>query len=164
MLVNNLNVNLIMNDQIQTKLIYNQQRVTYTNLYEIFELNFKKISRLVPFLPSIKEDFVGIKRPSNDLHLICHEKSPYTGTYTLTHQNISSEIVINRPDIQFKIYFDAKLLEVETICKETRINSNHPLINDCSDLSFQLELNLFMLRWLDYCLDKYNGAKWITKN
>ena len=153
----------MMNDQIQTKLIYYQQRVTYSNLYEIFELNFKKISRLVPFLPSIKEDFVGIKRPSNDLHLICHEKSPYTGTYTLTHQNISSEIVINRPDIQFKIYFDAKLLEVTSICNETRINSNHPLINDCSDLSFQLELNIFMLRWLDYCLNRYNGAEWVTR-
>lgn len=153
----------MMNDQIQTKRIYNQQRVTYSNLYEIFELNFKKISRLVPLLPSIKEDFVGIKRPSNDLHLICHEKSPYTGTYTLTHQNISSEIVINRPDIQFKIYFDAKLLEVTSICNETRINSNHPLINDCSDLSFQLELNIFMLRWLDYCLDRYNGAEWVTR-
>ena len=153
----------MMNDQIQTKRIYNQQRVTYSNLYEIFELNFKKISRLVPFLPSIKEDFVGIKRPSNDLHLICHEKSPYTGTYTLTHQNISSEIVINRPDIQFKIYFDAKLLEVTSICKETRINSNHPLINDCSDLSFKLELNIFMLRWLDYCLNRYNVAEWVTR-
>lgn len=153
----------MMNDQIHTKRIYNQQRVTYSNLYEIFELNFKKISRLVPFLPSIKEDFVGIKRPSNDLHLICHEKSPYTGTYTLTHQNISSEIVINRPDIQFKIYFDAKLLEVTSICNETRINSNHPLINDCSDLSFQLELNIFMLRWLDYCLNRYNGAEWVTR-
>ena len=153
----------MMNDQIQTKLIYNQQRVTCWNLHEIFELNFKKISRLVPFLPSIKEDFVGIKRPSNDLHLICHEKSPYTGTYTLTHQNISSEIVINRPDIQFKIYFDAKLLEATSICNETRINSNHPLINDCSDLSFQLELNIFMLRWLDYCLDRYNGAEWVTR-
>ena len=113
--------------------------------------------------PAIKEDFVGIKRPSNDLHLICHEKSPYTGTYTLTHQNISSEIVINRPDIQFKIYFDAKLLEATSICNETRINSNHPLIIDCSDLSFQLELNLFMLRWLDYCLDRYNGAEWVTR-
>jgi len=163
LLVNNLSINLMMNDQIQTKLIYNQQRVTCWNLHEIFELNFKKISRLVPFLPSIKEDFVGIKRPSNDLHLICHEKSPYTGTYTLTHQNISSEIVINRPDIQFKIYFDAKLLEVTSICNKTRINSNHPLINDCSDLSFQLELNIFMLRWLDYCLDRYNGAEWVTR-
>ena len=163
MLVNNLSINLMMNDQIQTKLIYNQQRVTYTNLYEIFELNFKKISRLVPLLPSIKEDFIGIKKPSNHLHLICHEKFPYTGTYTLTHQIKSSEKVINRPDIRFIIYFDAKLLEVTSICNETRINSNHPLIIDCSDLSFQLELNLFMLRWLDYCLDRYNGAEWVTR-
>ena len=154
----------MMNDQIQTKLIYNQKRVTYKNLFEIFELNFIKISRLIPLLASINQDTIGVKSTLNDLFLICHEKSPYTGTYTLTHKIKSMDKVINRPDIRFKIYFDAKLLEVVSICKETRINSSHPLINDCSDLSFQLELNLFILRWLDYCLNKYNGAKWITKN
>lgn len=152
------------NDQILNKLIYNQKKVTYSNISDIFELNFKKISRLIPLLASIKSDFIGIKKPSNDLFLLCHDKAPYTGTYTLTHKIQSQDVMINRPDICFKIYFDAKLLEVESICKETRINSNHPLLDDCSDLSFQLELNLFMLRWLDYCLDKYNGAKWITKN
>ena len=154
----------MMNDQIQTKLIYNQKRVTYKNLFEIFELNFIKISRLIPLLASINQDTIGVKSTSNDLFLICHEKSPYTGTYTLTHKIKSMDKVINRPDIRFKIYFDAKLLEVQSICKETRINSSHPLINNCSDLSFQLEINLFMLRWLDYCLNKYNGAEWITKN
>ena len=115
----------MMNDQIQTKLIYNQKRVTYKNLFEIFELNFIKISRLIPLLASINQDTIGIKSPSNDLFLICHEKSPYTGTYTLTHKIKSMDKVINRPDIRFKIYFDAKLLEVVSICKETRINSNH---------------------------------------
>ena len=149
-----------MEDQIKTKLLYNKKRFNYSNLSEVFETNFKKISRLVPLLPSIKEDFIAIKKPSNDLYLICHEKSKYTGTYTLTHKIKSSQGVINRPDIRFKIYFDAKLLEVVSICKETRINSFHPLISDCSDLSFQLELNVFMLRWLDYCLDRYNGAEW----
>ena len=81
-------------------------------------------------------------------------------TYTLTHKIKSQEVIINRPDICFKIYFDARLLEVTSICKETRINDSHPLITDCSDLAFQLELNLFMLRWLDYCLERYNGAEW----
>ena len=152
-----------MNDQLQTKLIYNSERVTHSNLLEIFEINFIKISRLVPLLPSIKKDFIGIKSASKDLYLICHKKSPYTGTYTLTHKINSSENVINRPDIRFKIYFDAKLLEVTSICKKTRINSYHPFINNCSDLSFQLELNVFMLRWLDYCLDRYNGAEWVKR-
>ncbi len=152
-----------MNDQLQTKLIYDKERITYSNLLEIFEINFMKISRLVPILPSIKEDFIGIKSPSNNLYLICNKKSPYTGTYILTHKIYSSKKVINRPDIHFKIYFDAKLLEVTSICKETRINSYHPFINNCSDLSFQLELNVFMLRWLDYCLERYNGAKWLKR-
>ena len=152
-----------MNDQAQTKLIYNKEKVTYSSLSDVFELNFKKISRLVPLLPSVKGDLIGIKKPSNDLYLICHEKSKYTGTYTLTHRVNSFHGVINRPDIRFKLYFDAKLLEVDSICKETRINSHHPLINDCSDLAFQLELNVFMLRWLDYCLDRYNGAEWVKR-
>lgn len=152
-----------MNDQIQTRLIYNKEKITYSNLSEVFEINFNKISRLVPLLPFVKDDLIGIKKPSNNLYLICHEKSKYTGTYTLTHKINSSTKVINRPDICFKIYFDAKLLEVVSICKETRINSYHPFINDCSDLSFQLELNVFMLRWLDYCLDRYNGAEWVAR-
>lgn len=152
-----------MNDQAQTKLIYNKEKVTYSSLLDVFELNFKKIARLVPLLPSVKGDLIGIKKPSNDLYLLCHEKSKYTGTYTLTHRVNSSHGVINRPDIRFKLYFDAKLLEVDSICKETRINSHHPLINDCSDLAFQLELNVFMLRWLDYCLDRYNGAEWVAR-
>ena len=153
----------MMNDQAQTKLIYNKEKATYSSLSEVFEVNFKKISRLVPLLPSVKGDLIGIKKPFNDLYLLCHEKSKYTGTYTLTHRVNSSHGVINRPDIRFKLYFDAKLLEVDSICKETRINSHHPLINDCSDLAFQLELNVFMLRWLDYCLDRYNGAEWAAR-
>ena len=153
----------MMKDQAQTKLIYNKEKVTYSSLSDVFELNFKKISRLVPLLPSVKGDLIGIKKPSNNLYLLCHEKSKYTGTYTLTHRVNSSHGVINRPDIRFKLYFDAKLLEVDSICKETRINSHHPLINDCSDLAFQLELNVFMLRWLDYCLDRYNGAEWVAR-
>ena len=153
----------MMDDQIQTKLIYKKDKVYYSSLSEVFEINFKKISRLVPLLPSVKEDLIAIKKPSNDLFLICHEKSKYTGTFTLTHKINSSHEVINRPDIRFKIYFDAKLLDVTSICKETRINLYHPSINDCSDLSFQLELNVFMLRWLDYCLDRYNGAEWATR-
>ena len=153
----------MMNDQTQTKLIYNKEKVTYSSLSDVFELNFKKISGLVPLLPSVKGDLIGIKKPFNDLYLLCHEKSKYTGTYTLTHRVNSSHGVINRPDIRFKLYFDAKLLEVDSICKETRINSHHPLINDCSDLAFQLELNVFMLRWLDYCLDRYNGAEWVAR-
>ena len=154
----------MINEETQTKLIYKKQKVSYSNINNLFEVNFIKIMRLVPLLPSIKNDYIAKKNLLNEIHLICHNKSPYTGTYTLTHKIITQEKIINRPDICFKIYFDAKLLEVISICKETRINNSHPLIDNCSDLTFQFELNLFMFRWLDYCLKSYNGAEWLKKN
>ena len=126
----------------------------------MFDLNFKKICRLIPLLPAIKDDYIAVKDSLNILHLICHQKSPYTGTYTLTHQYDLINNTINRPDIRFKLYFDAQLLEVISVCKETTINKYHPMRYRCSDFVYQWELNLFMLRWLEYCLDMYNGAKW----
>ena len=150
-------------EQTQSELTYYQEKVSYSNICDLFELNFKKIFRLVPLLPSIKNDCIAVKSLLNNLHLICHDKSPYTATYTLTHMTKTQGKIINRPDIRFKIYFDAKLLEVISICKDTRINNSHPLLNNCSDLAFQFELNLFMLRWIDYCLDRYNGAEWKQK-
>ena len=127
---------------------------------ELFDLNFIKICRLIPLLPAITDDYIAKKDSLKNLHLICHEKYPYTGNYTLKHQHDLKSITINRPNIRFKLYFDAQLLEVVSVCKETTINKYHSMRHNCSDFIFQWELNLFMLRWLEYCLDRYNGAKW----
>ena len=151
-------------EKAQSKLIYYQEKFSYSNIYDLFELNFKKILILVPFLPSIKNNCIAVKSSLNKLYLICHDKSPYTASYTLTHKTKTQEKIIYRPDIRFKIYFDAKLLELISICKDTRINNSLLLLDNCSDLAFQFELNLFMLSWLDYCLDRYNGAEWKQKN
>ena len=150
----------MIDDQAQIKLIYKQQKkLSYSNIFELFDLNFKKICRLIPLLPAIKDDYIAKKDLLKNLHLICHEKQPYTGTYTLTHQHDLKSNTINRPNIRFKLYFDAQLLEVISVCKETTINKYHPVRHNCSDFLLQWELNLFMLRWLEYCLDKYSGAK-----
>ena len=150
-----------MRDEELTKAIYDAERAfNYSSISELFEINFQKICRLVPLLAAISDSRVALKDNCNELHLICHEKSAYTGTYTLTHIHQLDNMLINRPDIRFKLYFDAKLLEVVSICEETKINSNHPNKIDCSDSALQWELNHFMLRWLDYCNDRYNGASW----
>ena len=151
----------MIDDQAQIKLIYKQQKkLSYSNIFELFDLNFKKICRLIPLLPAIKDDYIAKKDLLKNLHLICHEKQPYTGTYTLTHQHDLKSNTINRPNIRFKLYFDAQLLEVISVCKETTINKYHPVRHNCSDFLLQWELNLFMLRWLEYFLDRYNGARW----
>ena len=151
----------MIDDQAQIRVIYEQQKkVSYSNICELFDLNFKKICRLIPLLPAITDDYIAKKDSLKNLHLICHEKYPYTGTYTLTHQYDLKSNIINRPNIHFKLYFDAQLLEVISVCKETKLNKCHSMHYNRSDLVSQWELNLFMLRWLEYFLDRYNGARW----
>ena len=55
----------------QTKLKYipKNQKTSYSSICEIFDLNFKKILRLVPLLPAIKDDFIAMKDSCNDLIL-----------------------------------------------------------------------------------------------
>ena len=124
----------MIDDQAQIRIIYQQQKkVSYSNICELFDLNFKKICRLIPLLPAIKDDYIAVKDSLNNLHLICHQKPPYTGTFTLSHQY---DLISNT------------------------INKYHSMRYRCSDFVYQWELNLFILRWLEYCLDRYNGAKW----
>ena len=71
------------------------------------------------------------------------------------HQQ-ENERAILEPGVGFTLV--RKLLKLNS--KKTTINKYHPMRYSCSDFVFQWKLNLFMLRWLEYCLDRYNGAKW----
>ncbi|HIG88957.1 DUF1249 domain-containing protein [Candidatus Thioglobus sp.] len=143
------------------KSLYNQQKPkSYAQVSGLFEMNFQKISKLIPLLSILSHHSVAKQEGENDLHLFVEEKSPYTGIYTLTHQLNSAAGLVNRPDIRFKVYFDAQLLEVISVCNETTLNTNHPFLAQCSDMDIQWELNTFIERWLDYCLVKYNTLEW----
>ena len=49
----------MIDDQTQIRIIYEQRRkVSYSNICELFDLNFRKICRLVPLLPAIKDDYI----------------------------------------------------------------------------------------------------------
>jgi hypothetical protein len=49
-------------------------------------------------------------------------QQPITAIFILTHKLGS----INRPDIKFKVYFDAELLEVLSVCNEATLNETSP--------------------------------------
>ncbi|WP_425352128.1 DUF1249 domain-containing protein [Isorropodon fossajaponicum symbiont] len=64
--------------------------------------------------------------------------------------------------MKFKIYFDAQLLEVTSVCNQTTLNRVHPYLAQCYNMNIQLELNTFIDKWMDYCLNKYQGKSWQT--
>ncbi len=143
------------------KSLYTQQQPrTYGQVSQLFELNYQKILKLIPLLKETNYNSVIKHKTESDLYLFVEQRTPYTGTFILTHQLDSPNGLINRPDIKFKIYFDAHLLEVISVCNETTLNSAHPYLAQCSDMNIQWELNTFIERWLDYCLNKYQGKSW----
>ena len=145
------------------KSLYTQQAPkNYAQVSQLFELNYQKILQLIPLLKEMNHHSVIRDAHENDLHLMVEDRFTHTGVFTLTHQLNTDIGVINRPDIKFKIYFDAKLLEVISVCNETVLNNSHPYLAQCSDMDIQWELNTFIEKWLDYCLNKYQGKLWQT--
>ncbi|SFV65752.1 hypothetical protein MNB_SUP05-5-566 [hydrothermal vent metagenome] len=138
-----------MNDIIK-QLYQSQQGKTYNQLNELFETNYAKILKLIPNIKKIKNDCIAQQHQTKPLYLFLEERTKYTGVYTLTHRFDN----INKPDIRFKIYFDAKLVETLSICNDYKINQKHQFLNNCSDLEQKWELNYFLEKWFDYCLNQ----------
>ncbi len=144
------------------KSLYTQHHSkTYSEVSALFELNYQKSLELTPTLKEMTHDSVIYHDNEQDLYLFIEERTPYTGTFVLTH--ILESGTINRPDIKFKVFFDAKLLEVLSVCNETTLNNSHPYLAQCNDMNIQWELNTFMEKWLNYCLGKYKGMLWQTR-
>ncbi len=151
-----------LNEQFLKSLYSRNQAKTYTQVSALFEVNYKKILTLIPSLKDIAKHSVIRSNSENDLHLIVEDRFAHTGVFTLTHILDLNGVNANKPDIKFKIYFDAQLLEVISVCNETTLNNSHPYLAQCSDMDIQWELNIFIERWIDYCLEKYQNKSWQT--
>lgn len=137
--------------------LYNHnQPKAYWQVEQLFEENYHKLCRLIPTIKHIEQDQILPSSALADLHLLLESRSAHTAIFTLTHQHQG----VNKPDIRFKLYLDAKLLEVLSVCDEPMVNQSHPYLAKCSDLDIKYELNVFMQRWLDFCLDHYEDRQW----
>ncbi len=139
--------------------LYNQNKSrTYFEVEQLFEINFNKIMRLIPLLKSTYHNSVVASESQQDLHLFVENRFAHTGVFTLTHKLENSF----KPDIKFKVFFDAKLVEVMSVCNETTLNQSHPYLAKCSDMDIKYEINAFMEKWLDFCIDNYKDKSWQT--
>jgi len=151
-----------LNEHFLKSLYSKNQAKTYSQVSALFEQNYKKLLTLIPSLKGITKHSVLKHDSENTLHLIVEDRFAHTGVFTLTHILDIDGVKVNKPDIKFKIYFDAQLLEVISVCNETTLNNSHPYLAQCSDMDIQWELNIFIERWIDYCLDKYQEKLWQT--
>jgi len=123
-------------------------RGSFAALMELYESNYIFLRRLVPQLDGRRDAQVSSVDRGPDLHLDVIERCPYTTTLMLTHRFARADGDESLPDLQVRIYHDARVAEVLATDTET---------NGEATLAWRWGVNRFLNRWLRYCLGEGHG-------
>lgn len=123
------------------------------DLMAIYECNYIRLRQLLPQLAGMAEAAVSRLPGMLDLHLTVNERNRYTTTLTLTYEFEDGHGRFPAPDIQVRIYHDARLAEVLR-CGRWRGQRDAGYDSGRRDynLDAKWRINRFLQKWLGYCL------------
>lgn len=137
-------------------------RRTFAGLMALYESNYARLLALVPHLHTIavigSDHAAGIAAGvaagivsqvdgALDLHLAVLERTPYTTIVLLTYHLGHEGQGVAEPNARLRVYHDARLVEVLS-CRGARgSDARAP-----SALMARWHANLFLEKWLNYCL------------
>jgi uncharacterized protein YqiB (DUF1249 family) len=126
---------------------------SFASLMELYENNYIFIRRLVPDLDRLPLQSVSTVEGAVDLRLTILERCPYTTTVSLTHVFEDDQANATSPDIEIRIYHDARSAEVlpSSSLKSFNLWQREPQ-PDPRSLAWRWGVNRFLYRWLRYCL------------
>jgi uncharacterized protein YqiB (DUF1249 family) len=128
---------------------------SFVGLMTLYESNYVRLRWLVPDFAAIVGSQVSRVEGDCPLTLRLEERSRYTTTFALTYLFDDPAGVIADPDLEIRIYHDARLAEVSRCARWHR----HEVLSALrSDLSRQLGdrwlRNVMLNKWLDYCVER----------
>src|SRR5690606_29766224 len=94
-----------------------------------------------------------------DLILSVRERSPYTTTFNLTYLLPESSRAVEYPDMQVRVYHDARLAEAQAWLRTDRQEHLHPVLRALRsraerELDQRWARNMMLNKWLEYCLER----------
>lgn len=124
---------------------------------ELYELNYVHLRRLIPDIESIGERAVSAVSNGLDLHYVRIEKSRYTTTFFLSYCFAESGDEYWAPNLQIRLYGDARVAEVLTgfLNHRDRNSDSGRYVRRHSAMDSivsRWRLNRFLFKWLRYCL------------
>ena len=127
----------------------------FVSLMTLYESNYVRLRRLVGDVFSIPDVQVSTCTDDSPLHLRVTERSPYTVTLTMTYEFIEGELQIADPNLQLRVYRDARLAEAMH-CPVWR---HHSVFMEwrnrlARNLDARWQRNMMLNKWLDYCFDR----------
>ena len=131
------------------------RRGSFVGLMTLYESNYVRLGWLVPDFASVVHEQVSNVPGDCPLTLRLAERSRYTTTLALTYLFDDPAGVVADPDLEIRIYHDARLAEVSRCARWHR---HEALSSIRSNLGQQLGdrwlRNVMLNKWLDYCVER----------
>jgi len=124
------------------------------DLMGLCEENYRALKRLAPDLPALRGPFLSCDQEGPDLLLEVREQAPFTTIFRLTHLFAAPQDTgcwRPDPDAMLRAYHDAGQVEVLDL-RQTAL----PVFNHYRSPALQAKwkANLFLAKWLSYCLSR----------
>ena len=128
---------------------------SFVSLMSLYESNYIRLGWLIPRLDELQGSLISNVAGDCPLHLAVEERSRYTTTLRLTYIFDDPAGPVADPDLQIRIYHDARLAEVQACARWHR----HSLLESLrSQLARALGdrwlRNVMLNKWLDYCVER----------
>jgi uncharacterized protein YqiB (DUF1249 family) len=158
---------------------------SFVSLMSLYESNYIRLRALVPQLESIASSATSTVSGDCPLHVMIEERSRYTTTLTLTYLfaspdttetqgdeavaflgsaaegsrdidiSVPSTNVLRDPDLQIRVYHDARLAEVQSCARWHRHEVLESIRSECARaLGDRWMRNMMLNKWLDYCVER----------
>jgi uncharacterized protein len=119
------------------------------DLLALCEENYCHPHSLVPQIRRLQGSHCSRRPDHQDLHLTIVEQTPYTTLIRLTYRFAGAGEEASDPDALLRVYHDARQVDVEDLHQHAL--PTHRLY-EAPGLLNKWRLNLFVSKWLSYCL------------
>ncbi len=132
--------------------------VSFVSLMSLYESNYLRLRALAGDVRSHAGSRVSHVAGDCDLHLEVLEHAPYTSIVRLTHRFEGAAGPLDDPDLELRVYHDARLAEVTACGRWVRHQSlEHVRAGIPAQLGERWLRNMLLNKWLDYCLGRGHG-------
>jgi uncharacterized protein YqiB (DUF1249 family) len=128
---------------------------SFGGLMALYEANYIKLAQLIPNLDSLAGRVVSCSEDDCDLYLTIEERVRYTSMLRLTYHFPTDGDLVAEPDLLAKVYFDARMVEVQEWTPGHRDEMLAALDDRFNrPLDHCWVRNMMLSKWLDYLHDK----------
>jgi uncharacterized protein YqiB (DUF1249 family) len=128
---------------------------SFVSLMSLYESNYIRLSWLVPDLRSVTSQQISIVDGDCPLHLAVDEHSRYTTILRLTYVFDDEAGPVHDPDLQIRVYHDARLAEVQSCARWHRHAALESIRSHLArELGDRWLRNVMLNKWLDYCVER----------